>query len=190
MPTQLDHVAATVNGKNAFVYYISPTQINVLTPPDAINGPVQVTVTNNGVPTAAFTAQSQPLSPSLFVFNGGPYVAATHLDGSLLGPRSLFPNLTTPAKPGEIVVLYANGFGPTSTPVASGSSAQSGTLSPLPVVMIGGIKAVMQFAGLVAPGEFQFNVVIPMNTPDGDQPITVTYGGAATQAGTAITIQH
>ena len=42
MPTKLDGVSATVNGKPAFVYYISPTQVNVLTSPDAISGSVQV----------------------------------------------------------------------------------------------------------------------------------------------------
>ena len=38
MPTQLDGVSATVNGKAAFVYYISPLQVNILTPPDAMLG--------------------------------------------------------------------------------------------------------------------------------------------------------
>jgi hypothetical protein len=33
MPSKRDGVSATVNGKAAFVYYISPTQINILTPP-------------------------------------------------------------------------------------------------------------------------------------------------------------
>ena len=37
MPVQLDGVSATVNGKPAYVYYISPTQLNILTPPDAIS---------------------------------------------------------------------------------------------------------------------------------------------------------
>jgi uncharacterized protein (TIGR03437 family) len=188
MPTQLDHVSATVNGKSAYVYYISPTQINVLTPPDAMSGAVQVVVTNNGAPSTAFSVQAQSLSPSFFVFNGGPYVAATHVGGALLGPRTLYPGLTTPAQPNEIIVLYANGFGTTSTPVVSGSVTQSGTLTPLPVVKIGGITAMVQFAGLVAPGEFQFNVVVPANTPNGDQPITATYGGLTTQAGTLLSI--
>ena len=124
------------------------------------------------------------------MFNGGPYAAATHANGTLLGPASLYPGSTKPAKPGEVILLYGNGFGPTSTPVASGSSVQSGTLSPLPVVMVGGAAATVQFAGLAAPGEFQFNVAVPPGTPDGDQPITATYGGLTTQAGTAITIQH
>src|SRR5580693_5338954 len=34
MPTKLDGVSVTVNGKNAYVCYISPTQVNIVTPPD------------------------------------------------------------------------------------------------------------------------------------------------------------
>jgi uncharacterized protein (TIGR03437 family) len=146
MPAQLDKVSATVNGKSAFVYYISPTQVNILTPPDAMDGPVQVMVTNNGMSTAAFTAQAQAVSPSFFVFNGGPYVVATHVNGELIGPAGLYPGASTPAKPGDTVVLYANGFGPTNTSVISGSAMQSGTLSPLPVIQIGGVKATVSFA--------------------------------------------
>jgi len=39
LPTNLDSISATVNGKPAYLYYISPTQINILTPPDAMSGP-------------------------------------------------------------------------------------------------------------------------------------------------------
>jgi uncharacterized protein (TIGR03437 family) len=190
MPTKLDNVSATVNGKPAFVYYISPLQVNILTPPDALSGPVQVEVTSNGATSAAFTAQAKSISPSFFVFSGGPYVAATHLNGSLIGPATLFPGASTPAKPGETIVLYANGFGSTNVPVQSGSVTQSGTLSPLPVVTIGGVAATVQFAGLVAPGEFQFNVVIPASLSNGDQSITATSGGGSTQSGTLVTIHN
>ena len=82
MPVALDKVSVTVNGRNAYVYYISPTQINVLTPPDAMSGAVPVVVTNNGAASASFTAQAQATSPSFFVFNGGPSVAATHANGA------------------------------------------------------------------------------------------------------------
>ena len=190
MPTQLDNISVTVNGKNAYVYYISPTQLNILTTPDAMNGPVQVVATNNGTASAAFTAQAQAVSPSFFVFNGGPYVAAVHLNGSLIGPTTLYPGASAPAKPGETVVIFANGFGPTSVPVVSGEDTQSGTLSPLPVIQIGGVQATVLFAGLVAPGEFQFNVTIPAPLGDGDQPITTTYGGVSTQSGALITIHN
>ncbi len=190
IPTTLDAVSATVNGKPAFVYYVSPSQINILTPPDAISGPVQIVVSNSGTASAAFTTQAQALSPSFFVFGGGHYVAATHALGALLGPSSLYPGSTTPAKPGEVIVIYANGFGPTSTSVVSGFFMQSGSLNPLPVVKIGGNSAAVQFTGVVSPGLFQFNVVVPPNTPDGDQPISATYGGLTTAPGTLLTVQH
>jgi hypothetical protein len=35
----------------------------------------------------------------------------------------------------------------------------------------------------ITPGEFQFNVVVPANAPEGDQPIVASYRGAATQSG-------
>ncbi len=190
MPAQLDGVSATVNGKSAYVSYISPSQINILTPPDAMSGPVQVVVDNNGASTAAFTAQAQPLSPSFFLLGGGPYVAAVHADGTLVGPAGLYPGSSTPAKPGETVMVYANGFGPTSTAVASGSMTQSGGLSPVPQVTIGGSSASLQFAGLVSPGLFQFNVVVPANASAGDQSIGATYNGAATPSGALITVQR
>jgi uncharacterized protein (TIGR03437 family) len=93
-----------------------------------------------------------------------------------------------PAEPGETVVLYANGFGTTSVTVVGGSASQSGTLSPLPVIQIGGINATVQFAGLVGPGEFQFNVVVPASLTNGDQTVTATYNGSTTQPGTMITV--
>lgn len=187
MPTALNGVSATVNGKSAYVYYVSPAQVNILTPPSPISGPVQVTLTTNGL-NAAFTAQALAAAPSFFVFNGGPYIAATHLNGSLIGPATLYPGASTPATPGETIVLYANGFGPTSTPVTSGSVTQSGTLSPLPIITLGGVPATVAFAGLVAPGEFQFNVVVPSTLANGDQSILATYNGQVTQSNTLITI--
>ena len=190
MPVQLDGVSATVNGQPAYVYYISPTQVNILTPPAPLSGSVPVQIANSGVISATFMVPAQATAPSFFVFNGGPFIAATHVNGSYIGPTSLFPGLTTPAQPGEMIVIYANGFGPTSSAVVSGSVLQSGTLSPLPVVTIGGVPATVAFAGLVAPGEFQFNVVVPSSLANGDQPVTAIYNNLKTQSATLITVQQ
>jgi uncharacterized protein (TIGR03437 family) len=190
MPTQLDGVSVTVNEKSAYVWYVNPWQVNVLTPPDAIEGPVNVVVTDNGVSNAPYAAQAQPLSPSFFVFDGS-HVRGTHLDGTEVGPATHYRGLMTPAKPGETIVIYGNGFGQTSTPVVSGSMTQSGTLSPTPAITIGEIPANVRFAGLkIYPGEFQFEVDVPSNVPDGDQPITATYNGVSTQAGALLTVHH
>ncbi len=58
---------------------------------------VPVVVDSNGATSARFTAEA---SPSFFVLNRGPNVAATHLNGSLIGPTTLYPNASTPAKTG------------------------------------------------------------------------------------------
>lgn len=192
MPKQLDGVSVTVNGKSAFVYYISPTLVNVLTPPDAMLGPVQVVLSNNGQASAPVNATAQATSPSFFIINGGPYVVAQHsADYSLIGPSTLYPGFTTPAKPGETVILYANGFGPISPAVASGSSSQTGTLSPQPTVTIGGTSAKVTFAGINGvPGLYQFNVVVPPSAPNGDLPLSATLNGVSTQSGVTITVHN
>ncbi len=189
LPTQLDGVSATVNGKAGYLYYISPSQINILTPPDDMPASVNVVVTNNGTVSASFTATTQTLSPSFFVFDGT-HLAAAHLNGTYVGPTSLVPGYTTPAKPGELVVLFGNGFGPTSMPVVSGSITQGGILSPMPIIQIGGVTAYVLWAGLSAVGEYQFNVYVPSSLADGDQPITATYNGASTQTGTVLTVHQ
>jgi uncharacterized protein (TIGR03437 family) len=96
MPRQLDRVSVAVNGKPAYVYYISPAQLNILTPPDALTGPVNVVVTRNAVSSAPYPAQTQPESPPFFVFNGGPYVAAVHANAGLIGRTRFIPGPALP----------------------------------------------------------------------------------------------
>jgi uncharacterized protein (TIGR03437 family) len=189
LPTSLDGVSVTLNGTSAYVYYISPTQVNVLTPPNLAAGEVSVQVDNNGSKSAIAYVQAQQYSPTFFEFGAGPYVVAVHLNSGDVGPTSLYPGLTTPAQPGETIVLFANGFGPTSTTLVTGSETQSGSLPTLPVVTIGGIQATVEFAGLVSPGLYQFNVVVPSNAPAGDDTIVATYNGLSTQPGVLITVQ-
>jgi uncharacterized protein (TIGR03437 family) len=174
LPVRLDGVGVTVNGYSAYVYYISPTQVNVLTPLDSTLGSVPVQLTNNGSTSAAFTIQLQSYAPGLFEFSGSSYVAATHANGSLLGPASLYPGSTTPANPGEVITLYGNGFGQTLPPLVSGSETQTGILPTLPVVMIGGAAAAVQFAGVVAPGLYQLNVFVPATISAGDATVVAT----------------
>ena len=183
LPTSLDGVSVTIDKIPAYISYISPTQINLLTPPGALKASVNVAVTVNGKTSTTFSAKTGTESEALFVVNGGPYVAGQHGDGSPISASS-------PAKPGDVVVLYGTGFGSTSTPVVAGSPSQGGTLSPQPVFTMGGTPAAVQFAGLVGPGLFQFNVVVPANTSDGDETISARYAGATTQAGTLIPVQQ
>jgi uncharacterized protein (TIGR03437 family) len=192
MPTGLNGVSVSVNGKPAFVYFISQSQLNVLTPLDDANGPVQIVVTNNGLPSAAFTAILRNVAPSLLLVGSTKYVLATHADYSLLGPASISaPGFQfTPAKPNEPVTLYAVGFGLPSTPLVNGSSTQMGTLPSNPAVQIGGVPAEVTFAGVIAPGLYQINIVVPGSVPNGDNAISITYAGQSTPAGDLISVQQ
>jgi uncharacterized protein (TIGR03437 family) len=58
----------------------------------------------------------------------------------------------------------------------------------LPQISIGGVSALVQFAGIVEAGLFQFNVVVP-GVPTGDQPLVATIGSATTQANIYLTVQ-
>ena len=188
MPVSLDGVSVTVNGNNAFVYYISPTQINILTPPDALPANVDVRV-NNGAFTSSFTVAGAATSPAFFVFDAT-HATAIHVDGSIIGPTSLYPGVSTPAKPGETIIIYANGLGATTSPIVSGSPSQSGTLPAPPVIKIAGATAAVQFAGLVSPGLYQLNVVVPDTAANGDLPLTGTYNGVALQSGVTLAVQR
>jgi uncharacterized protein (TIGR03437 family) len=197
MPTQLSGVSVTVNGKAAYIYFYcsaatssvcTSDQINVLTPLDSMLGPVPVVTTSGSGMSAPFSANLKSVAPSLLLFSGS-YVAATHLDNSLLGPASLYPGLSTPAKAGEWVVIYAVGFGLPGNALVGGSSSQLGSLPTLPVCQVGGNAATLGFAGLIKPGLYQLNLMVPANAPSGDNPIVCTYGGSATPAGDLITVQ-
>jgi len=199
MPTSLDEVSATVDGKPAYIYYISPVQINILTPLDSGTGTVPVQVKTAFGTSSTTTVTMQQNSLGFFAFNSDKYAAALHAAGDCvnvnngtcyLGPTTLYPGLTTPAKPGETIVLYANGFGQVNPPITAGSASQVGTLPTLPVVTIGGIPAQVIFAGLVAPGQFQFNVMVPLAAPNGDNALSATYNGFTTHAGVFVTVQQ
>jgi uncharacterized protein (TIGR03437 family) len=197
MPTQIGDVSVTVNGKPAYVYYYcskatsticATDQVNVLTPLDNTTGNVQVVVTSGSSSSAPFTVNVKTVAPSFFLFSG-PYVAATHADFTLLGPTTLYPGLSTPAKPNEAVVVYAAGLGLPSATLTSGSAAQSGALPTLPVCKIGNDNAALAFAGLISPGLYQLNLTVPGTAKSGDNAISCTYNGASTPAGDQITVQ-
>jgi uncharacterized protein (TIGR03437 family) len=157
LPTQLDGVGVSVNGKAAYVYFISPTQLNVLSPDDATQGPVPVLVTTAQVKSNVVNAVAAALSPALFTFSqqGGRYVAAVRADGLYLAPPNLISGLVTvPAKPGDTILLFGTGFGPTIPPSAIGQLIDPAPLANQVTVRIGGVAANTLFADIVSPGCF------------------------------------
>jgi uncharacterized protein (TIGR03437 family) len=190
LPTNLDGTSVMINNKPAFVYYISSTQVNVLSPVDSATGPVSVVLTYNGMQSNTMTAQEAQFSPAFFTFNGK-YIAATHSNGSLIGPSSLYAGSTTPAQPGETIILYGTGFGPTTPAIANGQ-IQSGAAKTNNAVTVrfGGTSVTPAFAGLSATGEYQFNVQVPTSAANGDIVVVASVGGVSSPAATTyITVQ-
>ncbi len=192
LPAQLSNVSVKVNNKAGYINYISPTQVNVLTPLDSTTGSVQVQLTQGANTSDPFMVNMKALAPAFFLLGATKYIAAQHLDYSLVGPASMsapgYP--FTPARPGETIVLYANGFGLPVTTLADGSAAQSGLLPNPPLITIGGAPATVGFAGVVAPGLYQFNVTVPATATDGDNVVSAMYNGFTTPAGALITVQR
>src|SRR5262245_7484715 len=191
LPTTVAGTSVKINNKDAFIYYVSPTIVNVLSPIDTATGPVSVQLTYNGTASDSVTAQMAQFSPAFFIFNNDKYIAARHADFSLLGPTNLYPGLSTPAKPGETVLLYGNGFGPTSPAATNGQLVTTALTATNAVTMqIGGVTVTPAFVGLVASGEFQINVQIPDSAPNGDVPVVATVGGVSSVANTFISVQR
>jgi beta-glucanase (GH16 family) len=89
MPTSLDGVSVQFNGTPAYVYYVSPTQINVQAP-DTRPGPLTVEVLNNGQLKTTLTANASVFAPAFFLW-AGQYAVATHHDWSLAVKPGVFP---------------------------------------------------------------------------------------------------
>jgi uncharacterized protein (TIGR03437 family) len=194
LPTTLDGVSVTIDGKAAAVAYISPTQLNVLAPDDAATGLLSVQVNAPAGISASALALEQTAAPAFFQFRAPTtvYVAGTHADGSYLAGTALVQQgiAGTPAKPGETIVVYGTGFGATQPAI----SATALVSTPLPLadlqnlrIRIGGADAAIAYAGLISPGLYQFNVLVPPLT-NGDYPIVAELRGLLTRADLMLTV--
>ncbi|MBZ5603504.1 MAG: hypothetical protein LAO79_14490 [Acidobacteriia bacterium] len=200
MPTQLGAIdSVTVDGKPGYIYFYcsavtnpncATDQINVLSPLfDSAQGPVQVIVTRNGISSAPFVVTKVSLSPTFPLFDTKGHVVARHLDFSLMGPASLFPGQSTPAKAGETIILVAYAMGLNgSVPQTEGSSTQTSTLPFTARCWISGLQANVA-AALISPGLYQMNVTVPAQTPSGDNPIACVYPGFPFFPGGLIAVQ-
>jgi uncharacterized protein (TIGR03437 family) len=184
LPTALDGTSVTIDGIAAYVEYISPTQINVLAPADGHTGTVNIAVTNNGHASAPAQAQLQSIAPAFFM------TASSNAIASLL-PGYTPVTSTTPAMPGDLVVLWGTGFGPTN-PAAPIGMIVSGALatSVLPVVTVGGVPVTVVSSVLTAgtAGLYQITIQLPANVPTGAPALQASIGGAQTQSSVTLLV--
>jgi uncharacterized protein (TIGR03437 family) len=172
LPTTLGGASVTINGKSAYLDYVSPTQLNVQAPSDSTSGTVTVTVTNSAG-SGSTTTTLQAAMPGLFTSSN--YVLAVRpADGAVLD------SATTPAKPGDTLEIFGTGLGATSPAMPPGlvfSAAYA--CASLPSVTIGGATASVAYAGLIGAGLYQINLTVPASLAAGTYPVIVTQNGAS-----------
>jgi uncharacterized protein (TIGR03437 family) len=176
LPSSLSGVSVQFGDLPASVYYISPTQLDVLAPGN-ISGTVPVTVTTNGAVSGSFNVDIVPNAPSFYYYPGGSnlYAAALHADYSLIGDPAVTTGATK-ASAGESILLFVNGVAP----------APGGVLIDSDIVYSGAVTVTFGsaappvtpvFAGLIEAGVYQLNVTVPSTLTTGNYPLTVTVQG-------------
>jgi uncharacterized protein (TIGR03437 family) len=94
-----------------------------------------------------------------------------------------------PAKPGETILVFGTGFGPSNPALPAGKLViKAEPQAHNVVVAIGGQGAHVSFAGITGSGLDQLNVTIPAGLADGDAVLSATVDGAVTPSNLAV--QH
>jgi trimeric autotransporter adhesin len=158
------------DGQPATLFYTSATQINALAPVSlTANSNTTVSVVVDGA-AAGSLVPVVAAAPGIFTVSGGTgQAAANNQDGSL-------NSASNPAARGSVISLYATG---------QGSGQGEITLN------IAGYSAPLLYAGPAPgfPGLMQINAQIPTGfLPPGIQPVLLSVGGTASQAGVTLAI--
>jgi uncharacterized protein (TIGR03437 family) len=194
LPTTLGGVQVLIDGKKCFIYFVSPGQLNVVTPLDAASGSVSVEV-DTAQGTVTSTAAMAQVAPALFGYtlSGNFYVVAQIANSTtIVAPVGTFGSTPSrPAQAGDYVVLYAIEMGSTNPAAPAGQVLQTAypvaDLSSIKV-QFGSLNATVSWAGMVYAGEFQVNVLVPPGL-SGDEPVTLTVSGQATQPNAFLNFQ-
>jgi uncharacterized protein (TIGR03437 family) len=168
-PTSLDGTSVEIDGKAAYLEFVSPGQINLQAPNDTATGTVSVVVTTAGGSATSTVTLSQ-FSPSFSL------LAAQHVAGiivrsngsgaygkgsyDILGPTgSSFGYPTVAAQAGDVVELFGVGFGPTNPAVPAGA-AFSGAAPTIDTIglYINNVMVSPTFVGLSSAGLYQINL--------------------------------
>lgn len=191
-PTSLNGVSVSIDGKPAFLSYVSPNQINVQVPDlGGKTGPLPVVVKTNSGESPPSLATAYRELPGLFTYslNQELYPAAVNLSGGIIGPRGFAG--VTPARPGEVIQLFGTGFGPTTPPVPPGKVFSGAATLPDAVrVRIGGIAVTPQFQGASGSGLYQFNVQVPLGLPSGEHLLEMSVNSVSIPVGIVLPVQR
>lgn len=188
MPTTLANVEVYFEGWPAYLYYVSPLQINLLVPSSLLPGTFQFWVSRQGTSGPIVSVTLQNAAPAMFQTPAGA-VIASHPDWSVVSSDA-------PAAAGEVITLWATGLGNTRPGLEDGV-LPAGTqwlsqMDQFEVRINGGAldPTAILYAG-VAPGFaglYQVDVRLPDPLPANPQ-IQVGLGGIMSPAGITLPSQ-
>lgn len=114
LPTTLAGTGVRVLIQNipAGIYYVSPNQINLLIPAELLPGPARLQVIQDGRAGPEVQIRLRSAAPALYQLDRETAIAV-RAGGALATAEA-------PARPGEVVVLYATGLGEVVPPLAAG----------------------------------------------------------------------
>jgi trimeric autotransporter adhesin len=198
--TSLGGTSVTIDGKAAYLSYVSPDQINVQAPDDTATGSVPVVVTTaSGSVTGTVTLAA--FAPSFLLLDGKhvagiivrPNGSGAYGGGSydIIGPTGTSVGYATvAAQAGDAIELFAVGLGPTHPPVPAGQPSTGAAPTTNAVnVLINNVSVTPAFAGLSGAGLYQLNLTVPVGLGAGDVPIEALVGGAQTQSGVVLSLR-
>ncbi len=199
-PTSLGGTSVTIDGKSAYLWFVSAGQINLQAPDDIATGAVPVVVTTaSGSATSTVTLahfapsfsllDTKHVTGIILRSNGsGAYGGGTY---DILGPSgNSLGYATVAAKAGDTVELFAVGFGPTTPMVGSGQAFSGSAPANNPInLVINGMNVTPGFAGLTSAGLYQINFTVPAALGVGDLSLLANVGGVPTQEGVVISLQ-
>jgi uncharacterized protein (TIGR03437 family) len=158
---------AEVNDNPAYLYYVSPNQVNLQIPYETPVGRATLTV-GNPYANVTYNLEVSLAAPGIFVTPDG-----------LLNPSSS-------GTPGQTLSLYATGLGQVRPAIADGEAPTNANSKPTQAVglTVGGLAAVTTYIGVPtwSVGVVQINFVVPTTVAAGAQPVVLTVGGVASQA--------
>lgn len=179
LPTTLSGFTVRIDDSvNAPLLFISSGQVNFQVPSSLTPGRHTIRVTaGNTTQDGSFLVTDG--APGVFEKESAP--APRPRRAAVLNQNFSENTEANPAPRGQVVQIFATGFGALSTPVTDGTAAPAtpATTREVPEVFIGGLRAQVQFSGL-APGFvglWQINVVVPANSVTGRVPMRVVVQG-------------
>ncbi|HWR54620.1 MAG TPA: hypothetical protein VN428_26160 [Bryobacteraceae bacterium] len=178
----LGGVHVLVGGLAAFVFYVSPGQVNALIPNSLRPGGFEVRIVRDGAGGPAAIVNIEEYAPALFEYERDTAIALRY-------PTWQPATREYPARPGEIVSLFATGLGPLTYPFGEYDIPNSAT--PIEArkqfrVLLNGIALddnLIEYAGC-APGYiglYQINVRLPERV-DPDPELRIGIGKTLSRA--------